>query len=105
MHIFEVLYDCEECNLEQLDEARVERQMRRYGNKLKMQYRCNFGEKKGRLVSDPSKCGMRKDPAKVRAGVKSSRIKKQQRIRKAKFTKSKAASKRLVKLNDRLDYQ
>jgi hypothetical protein len=102
MHIYEVLYDCEPCNIGQIDEAapRVTRQMRRYGNTLKMQFRCNFGDKKGRLVSNPSKCGIKKNPLKVRAGVKSSRIKKLIRIRKSKFTKSKAASKRLVRINN-----
>jgi hypothetical protein len=78
---------------------RVERQFRRYGDKFVRQYRCTSGPKKGRLVASPEKCGMRKDPMKVRQGKKSARIKKGSRKRKTAITKSRANSKRVTRLN------
>lgn len=75
------------------------RQMRRYGSKMKMQYRCQGGDKDGRLVSKPSECSIRKNPNKVRAGQHSSRIKKGQRVRKTQFTKRKTLSQILVRRN------
>ena len=81
-----------------LDEA-VERQMRRYGDKMKISYRCKDGDKKGRVVSQPTECTMRKNPKRVRAGLHSSRIKKGERVRKSQFTKRKTLSQILVRRN------
>lgn len=78
---------------------RVERQFRRYGDKFVRHYRCTDGPKKGRLVASPEKCGMRKDPRKVRQGKKAARRKKGQRAMRTKITKSRAPSKRLTRLN------
>lgn len=86
---------------ETLEEGAV-RQVRRYGNKMKMQYRCQGGEKDGKLVSKPSECGIRKNPGRVRAGQKSARIKKGQRVRKTAFTKKKTLSQILVRRNKAL---
>ena len=80
----------------------VQRQFRRYGDKFLRQYRCTTGQKAGRMVASPEKCGIRKDPRRVRMGKKSARMKKGQRIRKTLFTKRKTQSKRLSRLNKRL---
>lgn len=85
-------------DLEQVDEA-VTRQLRRYGNKTKLQYRCQDGDKKGRLVSQPSGCGIRKDPTRVRAGKRSSRIRKGERVRKSNMTKRRTLTKNLMRRN------
>lgn len=77
----------------------VQRQFRRYGDNFKRQYRCTTGDKAGRLVTSPEKCGIRKDPRRVRLGKKAARVKKGQRIRKSLFTKRKSQSKRLSRLN------
>ncbi len=80
----------------------VQRQFRRYGDKFLRQYRCTTGQKAGRMVTSPEKCGIRKDPRRVRMGKKSARMKKGQRIRKTLFTKRKTQSKRLSRLNKRM---
>jgi hypothetical protein len=77
----------------------VQRQFRRYGDSFKRQYRCTTGDKAGRLVTSPEKCGIRKDPKRVRMGKRAARAKKGQRIRKSLFTKRKTQSKRLSRLN------
>tara|TARA_R110000851_G_scaffold147274_1_gene287128 strand:+ start:71 stop:568 length:498 start_codon:yes stop_codon:yes gene_type:complete len=77
----------------------VQRQFRRYGDKFLRQYRCTTGQKSGRMVSSPEKCGIRKDPRKVRQGKKAARAKKGQRVRKTLFTKRKTQSKRLSRMN------
>jgi hypothetical protein len=77
----------------------VQRQFRRYGDNFKRQYRCTTGDKAGRLVTSPEKCGIRKDPRRVRLGKRAARVKKGQRIRKSLFTKRKSQSKRLSRLN------
>jgi len=79
----------------------VDRQFRRYGDKFVRQYRCTTGSKSGRMVSSPEKCGIRKDPMKVRQGKKSARTKKS-RYRKIAFTKRKSQSKRLSRMNKAL---
>lgn len=90
------LTDSEEISI--IAEA-VQRQFRRYGDKFLRQYRCITGPKAGRMVSSPEKCGIRKDPRRIRIGKRSARIKKGQRIRKTLFTKRKTQSKRLTRLN------
>ena len=77
----------------------VDRQFRRYGDKFLRQYRCTSGDKAGRLVTSPDKCGRRKDPKRVRIGKRASRVKKGIRVRKSLFTKRKTQSKRLSRLN------
>lgn len=77
----------------------VQRQFRRYGDTFKRQYRCTSGQKAGRMVTSPEKCGIRKDPRRVRIGKRASRSKKGQRVRKTLFTKRKSQSKRLSRLN------
>lgn len=88
-------------DFEILEESpRVTRQMKRVGNNTKRQFRCMSGDKQGRLVSDASKCGIRKDPNRVRQGKITARHKKAQKARKSKRTKAKPFSRRLVKFND-----
>jgi hypothetical protein len=101
MKIYELLYDCEECIMEDetIEERSVERQFRRYGNNLKRQYRCLSGPKKGLMVTQPLKCGIRKNPKRVIIGKKAARSKMGQRIRHTQFTKRKTAHKQLVRLN------
>jgi hypothetical protein len=83
-----------------LESPRVTRQLKRIGNNLKRQFRCMSGDKQGRLVSSPEKCGIKKDPNRVRQGKLASRIKKAQKVRKSKRTKMKSFTKRLTKFND-----
>jgi len=100
MQINEILnVNLDDLFLEEILEEGAIRQVRRYGNKMKMQYRCQGGEKDGKLVSQPSGCGIRKNPNRVRSGQKSARIKKEQRVRKTKFTKKKTLSQILVRRN------
>ena len=80
----------------------VQRQFKRYGDKFLRQYRCTTGQKSGRMVTSPEKCGIRKDPKRVRLGKKAARSKKGQRVRKTLFTKRKTQSKRLSRLNKRM---
>jgi hypothetical protein len=82
------------------ESPRITRQFKRIGNNIKRQFRCMSGDKQGRLVSDASKCGIRKDPKRVRQGKIFARHKKAQKIRKSKRTKAKPFSRRLVKFND-----
>jgi len=101
MNILDLLqeYEIVEDLDEDLNEAHVKRQFRRYGDTFKRQYRCMSGSKKGLMVTSPESCGKRKDPRRVRIGKKASRVKKGIRVRKSKFTKRKTASKRLSRLN------
>lgn len=92
------LNETEIAELEEIAEA-VKRQFRRYGDKFLRQYRCTTGDKAGRMVTSPEKCGIRKDPRRVRIGKRASRVKKGQRIRKTLFTKRKTQSKRLSRMN------
>lgn len=80
----------------------VVRQFKRYGDKFKRQYRCMSGPRKGRMVSSPMLCGKRKDPRMVRAGKKSSRVRKGERVRKTKLAKRRAPSRMLRYLNKRM---
>lgn len=89
----------EEYNL--LEEG-AKRQFKRYGNKFVRKFRCYGGPKSGRIVSNMSDCGVRKDPRKVRQGKRASRMKKGQRIRKTELAKKKSPSLRLVRMNKNL---
>ncbi len=65
-------------------------------------YRCLAGPKKGKLVSSPGDCSMRKDPKKVRQGRKTMRAKKGIIQRKSRVSKNKAMSKVIAKMNQRM---
>lgn len=75
------------------------RMFKKVGKKIIRKYRCTSGPKKGKPVSDPSKCAQRKDPAKVRRGKKIMRKGKATRKRKSKITKKTAISKMVTRLN------
>lgn len=97
--VWEAVYVDDEDQI--LDEGAI-RQWKRVNNKLIRKYRCMAGKKKGKLVKDPSGCGQRKDPKKVRTGRKVMRSKKGIIGRKAKISKRQTISKRLAKMNARL---
>ena len=78
------------------------RQWKRSGQKLVKKYRCLAGPKKGKLVSDPSACAMRKEPKKVRSGRKVMRSKKGTIQRKSQIAKRRTISKLVRKMNKRL---
>lgn len=84
-----------------LSEAAV-RMFKRVGKEIKRKYRCTTGPKKGKPVSDPSKCATRKDPKKVRHGRKVARAKKGVRIRKSKIAMRTSMSKMVRRMNARL---
>jgi len=96
---YESTWADEEDNI--LEEAAV-RQWKMSGKKRVMKYRCMSGPKKGRLVSKPGACGIRKDPKKKRVGKRVMRSKKRVIQRKSQITKKKGISKMLQKLNARL---
>ena len=106
MKIDELLYDCECVMVDEddniLDEAAVRQWKRTSSGKRVMKYRCMSGPKKGRLVSKPGGCGIRKDPKRKRIGKKVMRSKKNIIQRKSAITKRKGISKMLKKLNARL---
>jgi len=84
-----------------LSEAAI-RQFKRNGNKIVKKYRCLSGPKMGKLVSEPGKCGQRKDPKKVRNGRKIMRAKKSTIKRKSAVSKKKQMSKMVTRMNKRL---
>ena len=101
--------DCEysyvECYVDEddniLSEAAV-RMFKRFGKEIKRRYRCTTGPKKGKPVSDPTKCATRKDPKKVRHGRKVARTKKGIRIRKSKIALRTSMSRMVRRMNARL---
>ncbi len=84
-----------------LSEAAV-RMFKRFGKEIKRRYRCTTGPKKGKPVSDPTKCATRKDPKKVRHGRKVARTKKGIRIRKSKIALRTSMSRMVRRMNARL---
>jgi len=84
-----------------IDEARLI--FGRKGTKVVKKYRCTFGRKKGRIVSNPSVCGAPLD-IKKRFTLKKTRARMGQRIvRKALRTKRfNPASRRVAKMNKAL---
>ena len=72
----------------------------RTGKKVVKKYRCSFGRKKGRIVSNPSVCSAPLD-IKKRMTMKKMKARMGARLqRKIKFTKKyNAASKRVAALN------
>lgn len=95
MKIEELLHD------EYLDEG-AKRAYKRMGMEIVRKYRCTSGRKKGKLVSDPAQCSMRKNPKKVRQGRKSARLNKAVRVRKTQMAKRSSLSKVLRSMNKRL---
>ena len=92
----EVYYTDTDGNI--LTEA-AQRMFKLVGTKIIRKYRCLSGPKKGKPVSDPSKCATRKDPGKVRQGRKNMRRGKATRKRKAKITRKTTKSKMAGRLN------
>jgi hypothetical protein len=84
-----------------LEEAAI-RQFKRFGNKVKRQYRCTSGPKKGKIVASPQACAQRKDPRKIRHGKKVARLKKGIRVRKTIISKKKSVSRMITRMNRRL---
>lgn len=99
---FEEVWVDEDDNV--LTEAAI-RQWKRSGNTLVKKYRCKGGPKDGKLVSDPGKCGTRKDPKKVRTGRKVMRAKKGTIKRKTALSKRKMISRLVSKMNKKLSGQ
>ena len=87
-------------DFDMLEEARSTRQFKRVGKNLKSQFRCMHGEKAGRLVSSPDKCGIKKDAGRVRRSKAAARYKKAQKARKSSRTKKQSFSRKVVKFND-----
>lgn len=85
-----------------LDEG-AKRAYRRVDNKITQYFRCTSGPKKGKLASDPSKCGQRKDPKRVRHGRKVAQQKGAIRVRKTMNRKKTQSSKRVAQLNRTLN--
>ena len=96
---YEIVYVTESDEI--LSEAAV-RQWKKMGQKVVKKYRCMAGPKEGKLVSEPSACGTRKDPKKVRQGKKIMRSKKGTIARKTKVSKKKSMSKMVTRMNKRL---
>ena len=72
---------------------------KRKGTAITRYYRCTSGPKKGKLASDPSKCGNRPDPKRVRHGRKVARTRGAIRVRKTQVSKKQQVSKRITQLN------
>ncbi|MFY0655386.1 MAG: hypothetical protein JXR12_01280 [Neptunomonas phycophila] len=86
---------------DQLDEG-AKRAFKRKGSSLSHYFRCTTGPKAGKLASDPSKCGQRPDPKKVRHGRKVAKLKGSVRVRKTQMKKKTELSKRISRLNKQL---
>lgn len=87
--------------LELLQEG-AERAYKRKTSQITRYFRCASGPKKGKLASDPNKCGIRPDPKRVRHGRKVARTKGALRVRKSLMTKKQHVSKRITQLNRNL---
>lgn len=106
MLLDEILYECEvvyvdENGNEILDEGFI-RQLKKVGGKVKKQYRCTSGQKKGMIVAEPAACAKRKDPKKKRLGKKIARTKKGIIRIKTQRSKKKQISKKITRINKRL---
>ncbi len=86
---------------ELLDEG-AKRAFKRKGSSLTHYFRCTSGPKAGKLASDPSKCGQRPDPKRVRHGRKVAKLKGSVRVRKTQMKKKTELSKRISRLNKQL---
>ena len=109
MKLFELFYPENTCEIvyedidgnELLDEAAI-RQFKKQGQAIVKKFRCLSGPKAGKLVANPSACGVRKDPKKVRQGRKIMRQKGAIINRKGQMSKKKAVSGQVARLNKRL---
>lgn len=105
MFLDEIFYECEVVYADEdgniLSEAAV-RQYKRFGSKIKKQFRCTSGPKKGKIVASSASCSKRKEPRRVRLGRKIARTKKGIRILKSKISKRKSMSKFVSRMNKRL---
>lgn len=105
MLLDEVLYEVESIWVDEegniLTEAAA-RHFKRAGGKIKRQFICTSGQKKGKIVADRFTCTKRKDPKKKRHGKKTSRRLKGIRKLKTKITKRKQQSKLVTRMNKRL---
>ncbi len=97
---YEIVYIDEDTG-EIIEEGFV-RQMKRVGTRLKKQYRCTTGPKKGKIAADPKACGKRKDPKKRRHGKKVARMRKGVRVSKTRRAKRQATSRLVTRINRRL---
>lgn len=76
---------------------------KRNGSSITRYYRCTSGPKKGKLASEPAKCGMRPNPKKVRHGRKVAKQKGAIRVRKTAIAKLQQISKKITDLNRNLN--
>lgn len=65
-------------------------------------FRCTTGPKKGKLAADPSSCGVRPNPKRVRHGKRVAKQKGAVRVRKTAVAKKQQISKRVTQLNQLL---
>lgn len=77
---------------------------RREGNKITRKFRCAAGDKKGRLVANPSTCVKRKSLARQVAGRKIAAANKGIRLRKSKLALKTNTSRMVRKANKRLKH-
>ena len=113
LHDIMLEQECEECgceivyvdeNGEVIEEATGGASVqawRRTGGKVKRQFRCTMGEKKGRLVANPKTCIQRKNPKRMLVGKKVAQAKKGIRLRKSAITRGQAQHKMMRKMNKR----
>lgn len=81
----------------------LERRWKRKGNKLVKAFRCPFGFRKGRTVSNMKTCIAKKKPAKMRNKLRVSNIRnKAKRVQKTRIANKKAIHFRLIRLNKAL---
>lgn len=104
---YDIHEDCDVVYVDDDDNSLTEAAImafRRQGTDIKRKFRCTSGEKKGRLVSDPSTCTRRKNPKRMMAGRRISRAVKGIRIRKSKIALRRNTSKMVRSMNKRLKH-
>ena len=104
MKLSEILYStvCETVYVDESDNILSEsavRAFKREGQIIKKMYRCTFGPKEGKIVSEPGDCAKKKNKKRVKAGRIVARTKKGIRICKTAVAKQKAISKLVTRLN------
>lgn len=81
----------------------AKRVFKRRGDGMEHYFRCTVGPKQGKLVADPSSCGKRPDPKRVRHGRIVAKTRGSIRVHKTSVTKKTNTSKRIAELNRRLN--
>lgn len=81
----------------------AKRIFKRDGDHVTNYFRCTVGPKKGKMVSDPSKCGKRANPKRVRHGRIVAKTRGAIRVKKSMITLKTHTSKRIRELNARLN--